>query len=121
VLRGDDAVEEDGYDRIRLLPALDGTSMGWKLDRRSFYLDPGLAPSMYDRAGNIGPTIWHGGRVVGAWGQSPDGVVRWRLLRDEADLREAVDLEAAALTAWLDGKAVQPRFPTPLQRELAVG
>jgi hypothetical protein len=121
VLPGDETVEEDGDDRIRLLPALDGTSMGWKLDRRSFYLDPAFASSMYDRAGNIGPTIWYGGRVVGAWGQTPDGVVRWRLLRDEADLREVVDLEAAALTAWLDGKAVQPRFPTPLQRELAAG
>jgi hypothetical protein len=56
---------------------------------------------------------------VGGWGQRSDGEVAYRLLEgvgDEATAR--VEAEAAALTAWLDGVVVTPRFRTPLEREL---
>ncbi|NNN38363.1 winged helix DNA-binding domain-containing protein, partial [Streptomyces sp. S3(2020)] len=46
-----------------LLPALDPTAMGWR--QRDWYLAPELRPPLFDRSGNVGPTVWWNGRVVG--------------------------------------------------------
>jgi hypothetical protein len=99
------------------LPGLDPTIMGWR--DRAWYLGSHRA-QLFDRNGNAGPTVWVGGQAVGAWSQRPDGEVVWRLLEDVAT-REAqrVDRAARALTEWMDGACVTPRFPTPLDRELA--
>jgi hypothetical protein len=51
---------------IALLPALDSTPMGWKL--RDWYLGE-HGPALFDGTGNIGPTVWADGRVVGGWAQ----------------------------------------------------
>lgn len=97
--------------------------MGWK--ERGFYLgDHGTFPGpLFDAAGNVGPTIWHGGRIVGAWGQRPDGEVRWRLLDDlpgdVVDDVEDVAAERAADIRDFLGEPRMPRFPTPWQRELS--
>jgi hypothetical protein len=100
-----------------LLPALDPTPMGWQ--SRSWYLGP-HAPSLFDRTGNIGPTVWWEGRVVGGWAQRASGEVVYRLLEDiGADGAAAVAAEAAALEAWLEAARVTPRFRTPLERELS--
>ncbi|MEZ5225957.1 MAG: winged helix DNA-binding domain-containing protein, partial [Acidimicrobiales bacterium] len=64
---------------VALLPALDPTAMGWK--DRDWYLGP-HRDALFDRSGNIGPTIWSDGRVVGGWAQRPDGSIAWRLLED---------------------------------------
>ncbi len=56
-----------------LLPGLDATVMGWK--ERDWYLDPGMVPKLFDTVGNAGNTVLVSGRVVGAWGQRPDGTV----------------------------------------------
>jgi hypothetical protein len=100
-----------------LLPALDPTVMGWA--ERGWYLGA-HAPALFDRSGNAGPTVWWDGRVVGGWGQRPDGEVVVRLLEDVgAEAAAAVAAETARLQAWLGGVRVTPRFRTPLERELA--
>jgi hypothetical protein len=100
-----------------LLPALDPTPMGWQ--SRSWYLGE-HAPALFDRTGNIGPTVWWAGRVVGGWAQRPSGEVAVRLLEDAGtDAAAAVAAEAARLESWLGAARVTPRFRTPLERELS--
>ena len=100
-----------------LLPSLDPTPMGWT--ERGWYLGT-HRDALFDRSGNIGPTVWWAGRIVGGWGQRPDGAVVHRLLEDVgAEGRAAVDDAAGAIEAVLAGVRVMPRFPTPLQRELS--
>jgi hypothetical protein len=102
---------------VALLPALDPTVMGW-LDRGWFL--GGHTKALFDRTGNVGPTVWLDGRVVGGWAQRGDGEIAIRLLEDVG--READDLvqaEAARLREWLGDLRFVPRFRTPLERELA--
>ncbi|GAA2790503.1 winged helix DNA-binding domain-containing protein [Streptomyces showdoensis] len=103
-----------------LLPALDPTPMGWQA--RDWYLDPDHRPALFDRSGNIGPTVWWDGRIVGGWAQRPDGVIVHRFLTDVgAEAVRAVEAEAARLAEWVGEVRVTPRFRTPLERELAAG
>ncbi|MFE5295383.1 winged helix DNA-binding domain-containing protein [Streptomyces sp. NPDC056632] len=103
-----------------LLPALDPTPMGRQA--RDWYLDPEHRPALFDRSGNIGPTVWWNGRVVGGWAQLPDGEVTWRLLTDVGEEAvAAIRTEAARLAAWVGDVRITPRFRTPLERELAAG
>jgi hypothetical protein len=100
-----------------LLPALDPTPMGWQ--HRDWFLGEHRA-ALFDRTGNIGPTLWWAGRVVGGWAQRPSGEVAFRLLEDVgADAVAAVTAEAARLEAWLGTSRGTPRFRTPLERELS--
>jgi hypothetical protein len=102
---------------IALLPALDPTPMAWQ--DRSWFLGP-HAPRLFDRSGNIGPTVWSDGRVVGAWAQRPTGEVAFRLLDDVGrEASAAIEAEAAAVSAWIGPARVTPRFRTPLERELS--
>ncbi len=92
--------------------------MGWKA--RDWYLDPGHVPRLFDRSGNIGPTVWWNGRIIGGWAQRADGEIVWRLLTDDGgrEAASAVADEAARLAAWVGEVRVTPRFRTPLEREL---
>jgi Winged helix DNA-binding domain len=100
-----------------LLPALDPTPMGWQA--RDWFLGQHRTP-LFDRTGNIGPTVWWQGRVVGGWAQRASGEVVHRLLEDiGADGAAAVSGQAARLEAWLGANRVTPRFRTPLERELS--
>jgi hypothetical protein len=113
-----DDLETTAHDgsHVALLPGLDPTAMGWK--ERAWYLG-GHAKRLYDSSGNAGPTVWVDGRVVGGWGQRPGGEVVYLLLEDlGAEAAERVAKQAAALTDWLAGVVVAPRFRSPLQREL---
>ena len=102
---------------VALLPGLDPTVMGWK--EREWFLGPHAA-RLFDRNGNAGPTVWADGRVVGGWGQRRDGGVETELLEPvDATVARAVEQEAAALTDWLAGTVVTPRFRTPLERDIA--
>lgn len=101
-----------------LLPGLDPTSMGWR--HRHWYLDPAHTAALFDRNGNIGPTIWWNGRIIGAWAQHPDGHVNHQLLTDPGTAaRTAVNDEIARLTAFLSTTRVTPAYRTPLERQLA--
>jgi hypothetical protein len=98
-----------------LLPGLDPTPMGWQ--SREWFLGPHKA-SLFDRSGNIGPTVWWDGRVVGGWAQRASGEVVFRLEDVGADASAAVAAEASRLESWLGKSRVTPRFRTPLEREL---
>ena len=112
-------LEDDGPPvGVALLPALDPSAMCWT--DRSPFLDPSWSRSLWDNTGNVAPTIWVDGRVVGGWACRPDGTVVARVLDPTAAAHEdAVRDEAALLTAALGGLVVTPRFPTPLTKELA--
>jgi hypothetical protein len=106
-----------GSPRAALLPGLDPTPMGWQ--SRDWFLGP-HGPALFDRTGNIGPTIWWDGRIVGGWAQRATGDVVCRLLEDiGADAKARVSAEAARLQEWLGKARVTPRFRTPLERELS--
>lgn len=110
-----DSTPETG-ESVALLPALDSTPMGWK--ERDWYLGT-HAPRLFDRNGNVGPTVWWNGRVVGGWTQRSDGEIRIGLLDEvPAGVRAAIDDEAARLAAYVGDARFTPRFGTPLHREL---
>jgi hypothetical protein len=117
VLAGDDAFDDDVAPVASLLPGLDPTPMGWQ--SRDWYLGP-HSQAVFDRTGNIGPTVWWQGGIVGGWAQRPSGEVVYRVLEDIGrDATAAVAAEAARLESWLGPARVTPRFRTPLERELS--
>ena len=102
---------------IALLPALDPTAMGWS--QRSWYLGA-HAPALFDRSGNIGPTVWSDGRIIGGWAQRSTGEVVHRLLEDVgSDVPAEVEHKTEELAEWIGAVRVTPRFRTPLERELS--
>lgn len=102
---------------VALLPALDPTPMGWK--ERDWYLGPHREP-LFDRSGNIGPTVWADGRIVGGWGQRPGGEIAVALLEDVGAEREAmIAAEAERLARLVGATPIRPAFPTPLQKKLS--
>jgi hypothetical protein len=103
-----------------LLPGLDPAVMGWAMRGRGWYLDGTAREHLYDRSGNIGPTVWWSGRVVGGWAQRAGGTIAYRLFEDigTAGAQMVAD-NAAKLAAWLGDVRVRPRFPTPIDKELS--
>jgi hypothetical protein len=116
----DDVDPEPGTGpSVALLPGLDPTPMGWT--GRDWYLG-GHKESVFDRSGNVGPTVWVDGRIAGGWAQRPDGRVVWRLLEDVGrDATGEIAERAAAMEAFLGAVRVKPRFGTPLEKELMRG
>ncbi len=102
---------------VAFLPALDPTPMGWQ--DRDWFLGPHRA-ALFDRSGNVGPTVWASGRVVGGWAQRPSGEIAYRLLEKvPAEAEAAIEAEAEKCAAWFGEVRAVPRFRTPLERELA--
>ncbi|MCU1361162.1 MAG: winged helix DNA-binding protein, partial [Ilumatobacteraceae bacterium] len=100
---------------VALLPSLDPTPMGWK--SREWYLGDHAA-RLFDRSGNVGPTVWSDGRIVGGWAvrrgeaKGTSSVV-FELFDDIGrQATTAVTERAAQLQTWLEGVTVTPRFPT---------
>ncbi|MFF1822537.1 winged helix DNA-binding domain-containing protein [Kribbella sp. NPDC058245] len=119
VLPGDEEPEVPVEPWVAFLPALDPTPMGWK--DRGWYLGEHKA-KLFDSTGNIGPTVWADGRIIGGWGQPESGEVRFQLLEDVGRETQAlVEAEAARWTTWLAGVRVTPRFRVPLERQLSQG
>ncbi|MGW7200773.1 winged helix DNA-binding domain-containing protein [Streptomyces chryseus] len=101
-----------------LLPALDSTPMGWHT--RDWYLGE-HAPRLFDRAGNIGPSVWWNGRIVGGWAQDATGALVCRYLEDVGrDAKAAVRAEAERLAPLLAGVRLtaRTRGKTWLEEEL---
>jgi hypothetical protein len=102
---------------ICFLPALDPTPMGYS--RRDWFLGSHGA-ALFDQSGNIGPSVWRDGRIVGGWAHRPDGAVAYKLLEDiGSEAEREVKHTAEQLSAWLGEIRVKPRFRTPLERELS--
>ncbi|HEY2299576.1 MAG TPA: winged helix DNA-binding domain-containing protein [Jatrophihabitans sp.] len=100
---------------VTLLPALDPTPMGWKHRDWFFGID---RRTVFDRTGNVGPTIWLNGEVVGSWAATANGVVTALLIDRGHDAAVAVEAAADQLTRRLDGIAVTPAARTPLEQSL---
>ncbi len=115
VLPGDLEPQRPSEPWVALLPALDPTPMGWT--DRAFYA--GDDKALYDRSGNIAPTVWADGRIIGCWVQREDGEIAIRLLVDAGrETAAAVDDAAGRLGKWLGSARVKSRFRTPIEREL---
>lgn len=116
VAADDDGSLGDVDDWVALLPALDSTPMGWK--ERDWYLGAHAGP-LFDRNGNVGPTVWWNGRILGGWAQRADGSIPVRLLEGvPARVERRIAGEAERLAAFLGDTRFTPRFRTPLEREL---
>lgn len=90
-----------------LLPTLDSTPMGWK--EREWYLGE-HAPHLFDSTGNIGPSVWCDGRIVGGWGQSQEGRIGIKLLEDVgSDAQKAIDEAADRLSTYIGATRLPPR------------
>ncbi|WP_440581845.1 winged helix DNA-binding domain-containing protein [Streptomyces flavofungini] len=102
-----------------LLPGLDSTPMGWR--HRAWFLgDHG--PRLFDNTGNIGPSVWWNGRIVGGWAQDGAGDIVYRFLEDVgAEAESSVRAEAERLTSRLGGVrlSARARGRTWLETELA--
>ncbi len=103
-----------------LLPALDSTPMGWQ--RRAWFLGE-HGPRLFDRTGNIGPSLWWDGRIVGGWAQDSDGEIVCRFLEDAgSEAVAAADTAAQRLGAVLGSVRLtaRARGRTWLEQELRV-
>ncbi len=118
-LAGDLAPAPEVEPWAALLPGLDSTPMGWQ--QRDWFLG-GHGPRLFDQTGNIGPTIWWEGRIVGGWAQDSGGEIVCRFLED-AGSAAAAAVEAAAerLAGLLGGVrlSARTRGRTWLEQELA--
>ncbi|MFF4246049.1 winged helix DNA-binding domain-containing protein [Streptomyces sp. NPDC001822] len=118
VAPGDHDPEPPPEPWAALLPGLDPSAMGWA--DRGFHLPAEHRAALFDRAGNVGPTVWWNGTIVGGWAQRADGELVWRLLSDVGDeAARLIEAEAARLSAWVGAARITPRFRTPLERELS--
>lgn len=119
VAAGDTSSSGDGEDDpgawVALLPGLDPTPMGWK--QRGWYLAPDVAERVVDRNGNIGPTVWVDGRIVGGWVQRSDGEIV-----HDADVPathgDLLDAEVDRVRRFAADTRFKVRFPSPNQQRL---
>lgn len=110
---------EDAAPVAALLPALDPTPMGWKDRGWLFDIDP---RQVFDQSGNIGPTVWWDGRIVGSWAVTPTGEIRTAVLADHGTAAtHAIGAAADTLHRRLAGAVVTPAVRTPLERDIASG
>jgi hypothetical protein len=99
-----------------LLPCLDPTPMGWRHRDWFTAIHPAL---IYDTAGNIGPTIWWDGELIGSWASTSTGI-RTKIVADRGqEAAAAVERAAARIQDGLDGTTVTPAVRTPLERRLS--
>jgi hypothetical protein len=90
--------------------------MGWKHREWFFGIDQ---QQVFDRNGNIGPTLWWDGEIIGSWAVTATGEVRVKLAADRGtEARNAIHDAAARLHDRLDGAVITPAIRTPLERSL---
>lgn len=101
---------------VAVLPALDPTAMGWK--EREWYVGDHVA-ELFDRNGNIGPTIWADGKIIGAWSSRREGGIVSELFESiDTARRNLLDRRLELLQVFLGDVVVKPSFPTPAQKRL---
>jgi hypothetical protein len=102
-----------------LLPALDPTPMGWK--RRDWFF--GIPQhQVFDNRGNIGPTLWWDGEIIGSWAVDATGEIHTTAVADRGtEARTALHHAAARMQKQLQGTAITPAIRTPLGHSLAMG
>ncbi|WP_203830362.1 winged helix DNA-binding domain-containing protein [Actinoplanes palleronii] len=106
----------DSPPHAALLPSLDSTPMGWK--EREWFLSIDRR-EIFDTAGNIGPTLWWNGEIIGSWAVATTGEVRTSIRLDRGtDAKSTIHLAAAELQRRLDGTVVTPSIRTPLEKSL---
>ncbi len=118
-LPGDLAPAPEVAPWAALLPGLDSTPMGWQ--QRDWFLGE-HGPRLFDQSGNIGPTIWWDGRIVGGWAQDGGGEIVCRFLEDAgSEAAAAAGAAAERLAGQLGGVRLSPRTRgrTWLEQELA--
>jgi len=116
MLAESDLATHDSPPHATLLPSLDSTPMGWKerdwllgIDRRE----------IFDTAGNIGPTLWWDGEIIGSWAVAASGEIRTAVRADRGDEATAhVHAAAGELEQRLNGTVVTPSIRTPLEKSL---
>jgi hypothetical protein len=104
---------------VALLPGLDSTPMGWR--HRDWFLGE-HAGRLFDQTGNIGPSLWWNGRIVGGWAQDRGGQIVCGFLDDVgADAVAAADAAAQRLAKIIGTVRLAPRTRgrTWLEQELA--
>jgi hypothetical protein len=111
----DTGTEPPAEPAAALLPSLDPSAMGWA--DRGFHLAPELRPQLFDYSGNIGPTVWWNGEIIGGWARRSDGEPAWLLLHDRG-AEAAAAVADARMAGWAKGRRFTPRFRTPLEKEL---
>jgi hypothetical protein len=110
VVTGDTGETSTPHPWVRLLPGLDATAMGWK--EQSWYLHDAMLDALTDRSGNIGPTVWADGRIVGGWAQRQNGEVALELFGPLRPAhRHLLDEAIGELRAVVGHVVVKPRFP----------
>jgi Winged helix DNA-binding domain len=93
--------------------------MGWK--RRDWFLSINHH-HVFDRTGNIGPTLWWNGEIIGSWAITSTGELRTTVLADRGTAADtAVEVAAGRLQERLQGTVVTPAFRVPLERSLVGG
>jgi hypothetical protein len=118
-LAGDLAPAPEVEPWAALLPGLDSTPMGWQ--QRDWFLGE-HGPRLFDQTGNIGPTIWWDGRIVGGWAQDRGGEIVCRFLEDAGSAAATAVAAAAERLAGLLGGvrlSARTRGRTWLEQELA--
>jgi hypothetical protein len=115
----DDVDDGDDSPWVAFLPGLDPTAMGWK-ERKWYMGDLGaFGSSVFDRNGNVGPTVWVDGRVVGGWAQRKSGEIAYELLTSVPKSRlKAIAAEAERMRSMIGDARVSVRFPAPMQKSL---
>ncbi len=118
VASGDtDPIEASDDKWVAILPGLDPTPMGWK--DRNWYLSPDVAERTFDRNGNVGPSIWADGEMMGGWVQRDDGELALELLRDlSPDHRDLLEIERDRIKKLVGDTRFRVRFPSPNQKDL---
>jgi hypothetical protein len=101
-----------------LLPALDPTPMGWH--QRNWFLGE-HGRYLFDGYGNIGPSLWWNGAIVGGWASDRNGEIVVRFLQDVgSEAVAAAQAQADLLAGRLGGVrlAARTRGKTWLEQEL---
>ncbi|MFO0662284.1 MAG: winged helix DNA-binding domain-containing protein [Polyangiaceae bacterium] len=102
---------------VALLPALDPTAMGWM--SRDWYLGSHRS-ALFDGTGNIGPTVWSNGEIIGGWAQHPatGDIVTELFSGAGAKVIGALTVATERLKEVLSDVRVKARFPTPTEKKL---